>query len=152
VSANCCLVSPGKGSQDWRGTALRVVLCCWPKKHVDKESKSELTLVKPKLYHFYEYGRTRQLLTLRQSSQHLSSAQFTPTLSILQIPDGLAAFSLPSQITFSTCCLCLWAQILHGKYQPEVSFFFFPLNILRNSFESCKTGKTNLKWLFTSHI
>lgn len=40
-----------------------------------KEGKGKLSLLEPRMHHFYGYGRTRQLLMLKQSSQHLSSVQ-----------------------------------------------------------------------------
>lgn len=68
VCADCCFVSPGQGPRDWVGTVLRTVFCCWPCYRCWRNQE-------PKFYHCYEYGRTRQFFMLRQSSQHLSSAE-----------------------------------------------------------------------------
>lgn len=77
-------------------------------------------------YHFLWIWEDKAIFHAKAvKSGPLISREFALTLSILQMPDGLDVFFLPSQITFSTYCLCLWAQILHGKYQPEVIFFSF---------------------------
>lgn len=125
VCADCCFVSPGQGPRDWVGTVLRTVFCCWPCYRCWRNQEFIYTGEAQVLPLLWIWEDKAVFHAEAVKSAPLISREFAVTLSILQMPDGLGVFFLPSQITFSTCCLCLWAQILHGKYQPEVSWVFW---------------------------